>query len=70
MVKKPPTDAGGTSSIPGSGRSQVAEQRSPCATTSEPVLWSPGAATTGAHMLRACLCDKRSQHNEKPVHRN
>ena len=37
------------------------EQRSLYATTIEPVLWSPGAATTEAHMPRAC-----AQQQEKP----
>ena len=38
------------------------EQLSPCATSTEPVLSSPGAAATEAWALRAC-----AQHQEKPL---
>ena len=47
------------------------------ATTIEPALWSPGAATVepkccsygSPHALGPVLRDKRSHHNEKLVHR-
>ena len=39
VVKNPPANAGDTGSSPGSGRiPHAAEQLSPCATTTEPVL--------------------------------
>ena len=38
------------------------EQLSPCATTTEPVLWSPQATTTEAHVPRA-----RAPQQEKPL---
>ena len=69
-----------TSSIPGPGRSHrdAMEQLSPCATTTEPVLWSLEATTTepmcrkywSQHTLEPVLCNKRSHHSEKPAHYN
>ena len=44
VVKNPPANAGDTGSSPGPGRSHMlraAEQLSPCATTTEPELYSP-----------------------------
>ena len=42
VVKNPPANAGDTGSSPGPGRfPHAAEQLSPCATTTEPVLYSP-----------------------------
>ena len=38
VVKSFPANAGNTDSIPGSGRSHMPRQLSPCATTTEPVL--------------------------------
>ena len=38
VVKSFPANAGNTDSIPGSGRSHMPQQLSPCATTTEPVL--------------------------------
>ncbi|KAJ8794518.1 hypothetical protein J1605_018971 [Eschrichtius robustus] len=54
------------------------EQLNLCATTTEPVLKSPRATTTEAHVpqllkptrLEPVLRNKRSHHNEKPVHCN
>ena len=54
------------------------EQLSPCTTAIEPVLQSRRAATTEStccsygnlHTLKPMLCNKRSHHNEKPVHHN
>ena len=42
-VENLPASAGDTGSSPGLGRSHMitAEQVSPCATTTEPALWSP-----------------------------
>ena len=40
----------------------VAEQLGPCATTTEPALWSPWATTTGAHTPRA-----RAPQLERPL---
>ena len=46
VVKNPPANAGDTSSIPDPGRSHVPWKKiSPCATTIESVLQSPGTAT-------------------------
>ena len=48
MVKNLLANAGHTGSIPGSGRPhRPVEERSPCAPTAEPVLWSPPATATG-----------------------
>ena len=44
------------------------EQLSPCATNTEPVLWSPRAASTELTHLEPVLCNKRSHRNEKPAH--
>ena len=54
------------------------EQLGLCTPTTEPVLWSLQATTTEAHEpqllkpthLESVLCNKGSQGNEKPVHRN
>ena len=47
VVRNLPTSAADTGSIPGLGQSHNAtEQLSPCATTTEPLLWSPRAAAT------------------------
>ena len=43
---------------------QAAEQLSPCATTTEPALWSLQATTAEAHVPRA-----RSLQQEKPPQR-
>jgi hypothetical protein len=65
VVKNSCHNAKDTGSIPGPGRSLGAlEQLSLCATTTEPVLWSPGAATTEA--LEAMLHNKRRPRNETP----
>ena len=58
VAKNPPANAGGMASkIP-----HVAEQLSPCATTTEPLLQSPHAATTEAHAHMACA----PQHEKPP----
>ena len=45
VVKNPPASAEHPSSLPGLGRFHLPEgQLSPCATTTEPVLWCPQAA--------------------------
>ena len=54
------------------------EQLGPCATTIELVIYSPRAATTeptcynswSPRDLDPMLCNKKSQHNEKPAHCN
>ena len=47
VVKNPPAYAEDGGSIPGPGRSpHAAEQLSPCATTTEPVLQSLGTTAT------------------------
>ena len=54
------------------------EQLSPCATTTEPELYSLRATTTEACVpqlvkpahLEPVLCNKRSHRNEKPAHHN
>ena len=54
------------------------EQLSPCAATTEPMLWSPRTTTTEAHVpqllqplhLEPVLRNKRSHCSEKPTHRN
>ena len=49
VVKNPPASVGDTGLIPGLGRLAPAiDQLSPCATATEPVLWSLGATATGA----------------------
>ena len=57
---------------------RVMEQLSPCSTTTEPMLQSPGAGTTeptyhkywSPKALEPRLCNKRGHHNEKLVHCN
>ena len=44
VVKSPLANAEDMSSIPGPGRSHV--ELSPCATTTEPMLWTQGAGST------------------------
>ena len=45
------------------------EQLSPCATATEPVLWSPLATQLlKPKCLEPMLCNKKSHHNEKPAH--
>ena len=62
MVKNPSANARDVGSISGPGRSHVLRRHpSPCAKTTEPVLWSPGAATTELTCLEPMLC------NEKPL---
>ena len=55
VVKNLPAKAGDTNPIPDPGRSCM--QLSPCTTTAEPVLRSPGAATTEStrHHHGACV---------------
>ena len=82
VVKTLPADAGDTGWIPDPGRSQAEEQLS-LMTTAEPLLWSPGVATTEAarcncgaqtateaHVPEPQLRKERSRVKEKPVHRN
>ena len=58
MVKNPPCDAGGTPFYPRSGKTaHPVQQLSPCTTSTEPMLSSPGATTTKLQLL-------------KPAHRN
>ena len=53
VVKNPPASAGDMLD-PWSGRiPRAAEYLSLCATTTEPVLWSPGAATTEIYVEMA-----------------
>ena len=59
VVKNLPANAGDTGSSPGLGRSHMPP--SPCATTTEPALYSPRATTTEAHAPRACALQQ-----EKP----
>lgn len=67
--ESPPASAGGFN--PWSGKtSNAAEQLSPCASTTDPVLESPGTAVPEARASRACACNKRSGHNGKPAHCN
>ena len=52
VVKSLPASAGDTGLIPWSQKiSHATGQLSPRATTTESVLWGPGAATAGAQML-------------------
>ena len=79
MVKNLPANAGDMGSIPGLGRSHVPWGNKGCVpqlslytTTTEPVLWSPGAATTepaccnyrSPHAVEPALCNKGSQRSE------
>ena len=62
MVKNPSANARDVGLISGPGRSHVLRrQLSPCAKTTEPVLWIPGATTTEFTCLEPMLC------NEKPL---
>ena len=78
MVKSSLANAGDMGLIPGPGRFPPAmEELSPCATTTEPMLLSPRASTTGptSHnwsrsTLEPMLCNKTNHHNEKPAHHN
>ena len=45
-------------------------QQSPCAITTEPVLWSPGVATGSPCALEPLLQIKRSHRIEKPAREN
>ena len=66
VVKNPPANAGDMRWIPGSREiPHATEQLSPCTTTIEPVLQSPGIAATEA--LEPVLCDKRRYRNKKPA---
>ena len=49
---------------------QATEQLSQCATTTEPVLQSPGPAILSPCVLQPMLCNKRSHQTEKPEHCN
>ena len=55
---------------PGREDPHAVKQLSPCATTTEPALYSPRATTTEVAHLEPVLCNKRSHHNEKPAHCN
>ena len=58
-----PASAGDTGSVPGLRRSHMPwAPRSPRATTPEPALWSPGAATTEPVRPRALALQQ-----EKPL---
>ena len=48
----------------------AAGQLSPCATTTEPMLWSPPAASTEPVALEPMFSNKRIHCDEKPVHHN
>ena len=67
VVKNLPANAGDIGVIPGPGRfHNASEQLSPCTTATEPTsrnYESPCA-------LEPMLCNKKSHHNEKPVHHN
>ena len=43
MVENPPANAGDTGSSPGPGRSNIPEQLSPCATTTEACALEPAS---------------------------
>ena len=63
MVKNLPANAGDTGFNPWSGKiPHATEQLSPCATTTEPALWSSCATTTEARAPRA-----RAPQQEKPL---
>ena len=54
VVKDPPANAGEHGFEPWSGKiPHAAERLSPCATTTEPALYSPRATTTEARAPRA-----------------
>ena len=58
---------GDTGSIPVPGRFHIAmEQLSPCATTTEPVLQSPWATITEAHMPRICALQREATTMRSP----
>ena len=57
--KNPPANAGDTGLIPGLGRSYVWQNNN-----------APAPQLLRLHTLEPMLCNKRSHHNEKPVHCN
>ena len=70
VIKNLPASAGDMGLILDLGKIPHAEEQlSPCATTIEPVLKSPGEETIEASTLEPVL-HKRSHRNEKPVHLN
>ena len=77
--KEPTCHCRGHGFDPWSGKNpQAVEQLRSCATTTEPLLQSLGAATAeptchsygGPCTLEPVLCNKRSHFNEKPAHCN
>ena len=79
VVKNLPANAGDIGSSPGPGKIPHAmELLSPCATTTESVLYSSRVTTTEAcepqllkpTHLEPVLRNKRNHHNETPVHHN
>jgi len=58
VVKNLPASTGDMGLIPGPGKFHV-EQLSPCTTTTEPVLCSPGAATREATAMRSPRSETR-----------
>ena len=79
VVKNLPANAGDTGFDPWSRKIPYAVgQLSHCATTNEPDLWNPQAATSepmshssrSPHTLEPVLHSKRSHHNDTPTHHN
>ena len=64
--KNLPANAGDTGSIPDPGGKQ---QLGPCATATEPALYSPGTTTTETVGPRAHALHQEKPRNEKPTHR-
>ena len=65
MVKNPPASAGDTGSFLVPEDPTHAEQLNPCTTTTEPELWSPGAATTEPTHPRACALQQEKKKVKK-----
>ena len=67
VVKNPPANVEDTGLTPGQGRFHVMEQLSPCATTTEPVLWSPQASVTEAPVpYRPCSATREATAMRSP----
>ena len=71
VVKESACQCRGHRFEPWSGKiPHAAEQLSPCATTTEPALYSLRATTAEPARLEPTLCNKRSHCHEKPAHYN
>lgn len=61
-VDRNPSATGDMDSIPGPEILHATEKLSPCATSAEPVLWSPGTISTEALMSTVCASLYKRSH--------